>query len=125
MMKPVPPCEFVSLEHSVVPQFTYPDCELASQVQNNIFWRSPSAELASELDTKDLGCLEFPRRIYQGVHCVCATHTDSNRSQTTGVRRVAVCSQNHYTRCTVVFQHGLVDDTRARWPKLNSIFLRR
>jgi hypothetical protein len=51
MMKPVPPCVYVSPEYFITLKITYPDCELTSQIQNHILRRRPSTELSSELDT--------------------------------------------------------------------------
>lgn len=86
MMKPVPPCTCVSQEYFAMFTMTYPDGQLASQFQDHILWRCPSAEFSGKLHTQDLGCLQLPWRIHKSVDRIGTTNTNCNRSQTSSIR---------------------------------------
>lgn len=126
MMKPVPPFENISRRYIAIARIhTYANCKLTSQAQNHILGGCPSAELARELDTQDLRCLQLPRRIDESIYRIRSTDTNNNGSETAGIGRMTVCAKHHESRCRVIFQNRLMDDTCARWPKLDSVLLRR
>lgn len=100
---------------------TTADGELASQVQNDILGACPPAELANKLDTQNLGCLQLPCRTDHRVHSIRTTNTNGDRTKTTSVGRVRIGTERHQTRRRVVFQDGLVNDTRTRRPELDAI----
>jgi len=104
---------------------TTADSQLACQVQNDVLWRRPAAKLALKTNTQDAGSLQLPRSIDQRIDSIGTADTDSNGTQTTGVRGVAVGTQHHQTGSGVVLQDALVDNTRTRGPELDAVALGR
>jgi hypothetical protein len=86
---------------------------------------SPARELASKLDTNNLGSLQLPRKTSHDIDGIGTTDTDSSHTKTTSVGSVRVGTDEESTREGVVLKHDLVDDTRARLPETNVVFRAR
>lgn len=82
---------------------------------------SPAGHLAGKLNTNDLGALELPREVGHDVDRIGTADTDGNHAETTGVGSVRVGTDHHTTGESVVLQHDLVDDTRARLPETDAV----
>jgi hypothetical protein len=86
---------------------------------------SPARELASKLDTNDLGSLQLPRKTGHDVDGVSTTNTNGGHTKTTGVGGVRVGTNEESTRESVVLKHDLVNDTRAGLPETNVVLCAR
>jgi hypothetical protein len=87
--------------------------------------RSPAGELASKLDTDDLGGLQLPGETSHDIDGIGTTDTDSSHTETTSVGSVRVGTDEESTRESVVLKHDLVDDTRAGLPETNVVLCAR
>ena len=82
---------------------------------------SPARELASEVDTDDLGALQLPGKTSHNIDRISTTDTASNHAKTTSVRGVRVGTDHKTTGESVVLEDNLVDDTRARLPETETV----
>ena len=86
---------------------------------------SPAGELASKLNTNDLGGLQFPGETSHDIDSVGTTNTNGGHTETTGVGSVRVGTDEESTRESVVLKHDLVNDTRAGLPETNVVLCAR
>ena len=93
----------------------------ARKFENNVLWRRPSAQRSREAHTDTAGNAQFPFHTRQDVYGICATHTDGYHSQPASIRRVGVRTDHHSSGESVIFQHHLVDNPRARFPEPHAI----
>jgi len=100
---------------------TTADGELASNPEDDILWRNPRVQLASDVNTDDLGSLKLERKASHNIDSISTTDTDSDHAHTTSVGGVTVSADHHTTRESVVLEDELVDDTRARAPVAHAV----
>lgn len=81
---------------------THANCELTSQVQDDILGRRPSTQFTCELNTQNLRCLELPRRVNQSIDSIGTTDTNDDRAQTTSIDGMAVGTKHHKSRLEAV-----------------------
>ena len=91
--------------------------------QNNIFSTGPAVHFTGQLHTDQFWHLQFPGESGHHIHSIRTTHTDSYHSQTTGIHGMAVGTDHHTARKSIVLQYYLVDDTRTGFPETDAIFL--
>jgi hypothetical protein len=82
---------------------------------------SPAGKLSGQLDTNNLGCLQLPGKTSHDIDGISTTDTDSSHTKTTSVGSVRVGTDEKSTRESVVLEHDLVNDTRARLPETNVV----
>ena len=92
-----------------------------TNLQDDVLGRSPSTQFSSELDTNDLGALDFPRNVGHDIDRIGTTHTNGNHTEATGVRSMTIGTDHQTTRESVVFQDNLMDNTTARLPEADSV----
>lgn len=56
-----------------------------SNLQDDILWRGPLAELAGQVDSDDLWCLELPGQASHDIHSIGTTNSNSAGSEATGI----------------------------------------
>ncbi|KAH3664269.1 hypothetical protein OGAPHI_004621 [Ogataea philodendri] len=93
-----------------------------SQLQNDILWRSPSRHLTGQFDTDDLWSLQFPWETGHDIDGISTTNTNSQLTQTTGVRGVGVGTDQQFTWESIVLKNDLVNDTGTWFPETNVVF---
>lgn len=81
----------------------------------------PSADLALETDTDDLGALKLPGNVGHDVDSVGSSNTAGNHAETSGVRGVRVGSDHETSGEGVVLEDDLVDDTRSGLPEAHTV----
>ena len=82
---------------------------------------SPAVDLAREVNTDDLGALEFPGEASHDVDGVRTTNTARNHTKATSVRSVRVGTNHQTAGESIVLEDNLVDDTRARLPETETV----
>lgn len=98
---------------------------VASGKKVHTFGGSPAGQLAGELDTNDLGGLQFPRKTSHDVDGVSTTNTNGGHTKTSSIGSVRVGTDQEGTGESVVLEHDLVDDTRAGLPEANVVLCAR
>ena len=86
--------------------------------------RSPAGELASEVDTNDLGALQLPGDTRHDINRIRTTDTASDHAETAGVGGMRVGTDHETTGEGIVLEDNLVDDTGA-WPPETEAVLRK
>lgn len=81
----------------------------------------PAVELASELDTDDLGGLQLPGEVGHDIDSVSTADTDGGHTETTTVGGVRVSADEKTTGESVVLEEDLVDDTGAGLPETDVV----
>src|SRR5690606_20166510 len=97
--------------------------KLSCHPKDHIFCRRPAIELASQLNTYNPGHFQFPGQTSHHIHCIGATHTNRNHTQATCIGCVRVGTDHHTTGKCIVLKYHLVNDTCARFPETDSIFI--
>lgn len=97
------------------------DSENTSNLEDNILRGGPASNLASEVNTNNLGALEFPRNSSHDVDSISTTNTASNHSETTSVGSMRVGTDHQTTGESVVFEDNLMDDTRTGFPETKTV----
>jgi len=97
------------------------DGEDTSNLEDDILGGGPARELASELDTNDLGGLQLPGETGHDVDGISTTDTNSSHTETTSVGGVGVSADEETTGESVVLEEDLVDDTRAGLPETDVV----
>jgi hypothetical protein len=85
------------------------------------FGSSPSGQFTSKPDTNDLGRLQLPRKTSHDVDGVSTANTDSSHTETTGIGRVRVGTNEESTGESVVLEDNLVNDTGSGPPEANVV----
>lgn len=75
-----------------------------THLQDHILGAGPLGQLASQLDTNDLGALELPGQASHHVHSISTTHTDSSHTQATSIGGVGVSADHQEAGDGVVLQ---------------------
>lgn len=91
------------------------------QSDNPTFGSGPTANLAGQVDTNDLGALEFPRDISHDVDGISTTDTTSHHSETTRIGGVRIGTNHEPTGEGIVLQNNLMNDTGTRFPKAKTV----
>jgi hypothetical protein len=91
------------------------------QSNNPTFGSRPAADLASQVDTNNLGALELPRNTSHDIDGVSTADTTSNHSEAARIGGVRVGTNHKPTRESIVLQYDLVNDTRTGFPKAETI----
>ena len=89
--------------------------------QKRTLGRSPARELASKLDTNNLGGLKLPGEVGHNIDGISTTDTNGGHTETTSVGSVRVSSDHETTREGVVLEDDLVNDTRAGSPETDVV----
>lgn len=86
---------------------------------------SPARELASQLNTNDLGSLQFPGKVGHDVNSIGTADTDSSHTETTSIGSVRVSTDQETTGEGIVLEDDLMDDTGAGTPEANVVLCAR
>jgi len=97
------------------------DGEDVSDLENDVLGGSPSRKLSSELDTDNLGTLEFPWDASHDIDGISATNTDAAATETTTVGSVGIGTDEHNAGEGVVLKDDLVNNTRASLPEADAV----
>ena len=84
---------------------------------------SPAVDLAREVDTDDLGALEFPGEASHDIDGIGTTNTASNHTETTSVGGVRVRTDHETAGEGIVLKDDLVDDTGTGSPETKTVLL--
>lgn len=83
--------------------------------------RSPPTDLASQINTNDLGALQLPRDISHDIDSIRAADTARDHAESAGIGRVRVGADHEAAGEGVVLEDDLVDDTRPGLPEPDSV----
>ena len=109
MMAPVPPLTVrIPATLRMTSAHISSGCSIALQLT---FGGGPSAHLAVEVDSNDLGRLELPWDVGHHVDGIGTTDTTCDHTETSGVGGVRISSDHHETGDGIVLEDNLVTTT--------------
>src|SRR5690606_19899404 len=94
-----------------------------SNLENHILGSTPAGEFTGKLHSNKFGHFQLPWQTSHYIHRIRTTNTNSNHAQSTCIWSMRVCPHHHTSREGIILEYHLVDDTRTRFPKSNSIFV--
>ncbi len=113
-------------EYSMMNPGAAPDGKKSGKVEDHILGSDPVTELAGETHAEDLGRFQLPGCADESLYGIRTADADGDGiTGLPALGEAAVGSKHHQARLGIVFQHGLVDDTGTRGPKVDAIFLPR
>ena len=97
--------------------------EDAGDFQDHILRAGPAVEFTGQFDADEFRPFEFPGKSGHHVAGVCTADTDGDHAEAARVHRMAVGTDHHTTGEGVVLEYHLVDDTGARLPEADAVFI--